>query len=160
MRITVSRASLVLLCVALVIMTASHAYAISFTGLNFPSLELGSPVLGNATIDYASLGHDYTDRATAVRPFGGNTYIDQGINMMPKDNQTAYSQITSLLGIPNSYQVHNNLPLPQATEPQHSSWMDSMVMPAIQNPIADNSARSSYDALIGRFSNQSNIYQY
>lgn len=140
MRISCIRAVLILACAALVVTAGAWQACASFLNLLPADIFSGS-------------------RAQQVQPASSSHYnfFSMALGMIPAGDQAAKQQVNGLLNMRNNY-GDNNLQLPSTSS--RTSWMGNLISSGLSTDISNSAAKSSYDQLIKRFENQSNIFVY
>lgn len=144
MRIRSNRAVLVLLCTALVLGMGTWEAGASLSDLLFPASILDS----NAHQDPPGSNNERLSFSTML-------------GMIPAGNETTGVQMGGPYSLKNSYGGNTGGQTAYRTKlsTAPTSWMDSVVAPVVSGTSTDNVAMSSYNRLIGRFPNQSNIFE-
>jgi hypothetical protein len=136
LRISVSRAAVIVFCAALVIMAGSwQACALN--------MLFASPAFN----DTASSGY-----VSAAQPDYG--FFTKALNLVPGDSTNLkIKNPNTLLGNSNSGTV-NSLPLMTPGK----SWMNGVISQGVTNDGSFNAGRASYDLFANRYLNSSNIF--
>ncbi len=98
-----------------------------------------------------------TSRAQQIQPACQQNFFSMALNMIPASDETSKQQVSSMLGLKK--QIDSSvLELPSTSS--GNSWMSDMVSFGASKDLSDNTAKSSYEQFLKRFSNQSNIFTY
>jgi len=136
LRISVSRAAVIVFCAALIIMAGSwQACALN--------MLFASPT-------FTSTGN--SGSLSAAQPDYG--FFTKALNMIPGDDTNTKVNTNTLLGNTNSGTV-NSLPLMTPGK----SWMDGIISQGVSNDGSFNAGRASYDLFADRYLNNSNIFE-
>lgn len=138
LRISVSRAVVIILCAALLVASGALQAGAFISDLLFPSNAFD--ISNTHHLEQKSLGNEH--------------FFSSAFSMIPGVDQTTVQPSNSGTSIQNNG-VHNNLKLPSIG----TSWMGNVIAPAINSPSSQNVAMSSYQRMLGRYPNANNIFE-
>ncbi len=87
----------------------------------------------------------------------GHNFFAAAMGMIPVSDQSTKYQMSGLLGMKLNLDS-TSIPLPETNS--GSSWMSGLMTFGGPADISNSTAMSSYDRMIKRFENQSNIFVY
>ena len=141
MRTKYPRAMVILACAVLVTAIGAYPASAASLGISFPSSLFDFSRVQNAHPASQSTTNFFSVLSTSA-PAGGLGVTQKAIGF---------------LGLNNDLDLHT-LQLPSHSS--DSSWMSGIVSGGVSVNGDNNPARDSYDKLITRFGNQSNIFVY
>ncbi len=86
-----------------------------------------------------------------AQSLGNNNFFSTAISQIPGVDETSVKPFSS----GTSIQDVNSLPLPSIG----SNWMDNAIEPAMNDPATQNVAMNSYQSILARTPNASNIFE-
>jgi len=137
MRIPSLRAMIILACAALVVIAGACHVCASFLNLLPSDIFSGS--------------------RAQVQPVGNTQYnfFSTVLGILPASDRATKQEMSGLLGIMNSYD-DSRISLPSNSS--DSNWMNNLITFGTPMDASNSAAMASYDRLIKRFANQSNIF--
>ncbi len=89
-----------------------------------------------------------------AKSLGNEHFFSTAISQIPGTSQTPVQPLSSGTSI-QSNGVHSSLQLPSMS----TNWMDNDIAPAMNNPTTQNVAMNSYQSILARTPNASNIFE-